>query len=55
MDENLLGFWTQVAVYTGLNLEEVLDYVFEGFLGRVLVSSPENSDVRTYHLQNLQS
>lgn len=55
MDEDLLGFWSKVAVYAGLNLEEVLDYVLEGFLRRVLVFVTANPDAGTYHLQNLQS
>ena len=42
-------------MYARLDLEEVLDHVFEGFLGRRLVFDPGHSDVRTYHLQNLQS
>ena len=32
VDENLLGFGAKVAMYAGLDLEEVLDYVFEGLL-----------------------
>ena len=55
MDEDLLGFWAQVAVYAGLDLEEVLDYVLEGFLGKVLVFFLENSNSGTYRLQSLQS
>ena len=42
-------------MYAGLDLEEVLYYVFEGFLGRVLVFIPGISDAGTYHLQILQS
>lgn len=32
MDEDLLGFGTEVAVHAGLDLEEVLNYVSEGLL-----------------------
>lgn len=39
-DELLLGFGAQVAVYGGLDLEEVLDYVFEAVWGMLLVLSP---------------
>lgn len=30
VNEDLLGFGAEVAMYAGLDLEEVLDYVFEG-------------------------
>ena len=42
-------------MYAGLNLEEVVDYVFEGFFDRVLVFLPGISNSGTYHLQNQQS
>ena len=42
-------------MYAGLDLEEVLDYVLERFLGKVLVFILENSNAGTYRPQNLQS
>ena len=42
-------------MYAGLDFEEVLDYVLEGFLGKILVFNAGNADAGTYHLQSLQS
>ena len=42
-------------MHAGLNLEEILDYVLEGFLRIILVLISDNSYAGPYHLQNLQS
>lgn len=55
MDEDLLGFRAKVAMHAGLNLEEVLNYVFEGLWSMLLVLLPDNIDGGSYHLQNLES